>query len=249
MKYETFRNMHNFLFRKYFKFYHRLEVKGLENIPAGPALIVPNHSGGYDLDIVAISHCCHPTREIQVLIMDKYHFINSMWGRYWTVGGIPLWLQGGIRWQYINPYLHKGGSQYPGLVCMFPEGQSGLFQRRHILNQFFPGVVRIALRYKVPIVPVASVGFHKVSPIFKEYPQEHGPPDPILFSPITFPVKIIIEFGKPFELKEFYGKKMTTQEEWWVANRVIRPKVASILSKYRQVELATVNVKMNRSSI
>lgn len=249
MKYETFQKFNKFLFRQYFRFYHRLEVKGLENIPRGAALIVPNHSGGYDLDIVAISHCCHPTREIQVLIMDKYHYINSMWGRYWTTGGIPLWLQGGIRWQYINPYLHKKGSQYPGLVCMFPEGQSGLFQWRHVLNKFFPGIVRIALRYKVPLVPVASVGFHRVAPIFKEYQQEHGPPDPILFSLIPFPFKLIIEFGKPFELSEFYDRNLTKEEESWVANRIIRPKVARLLNKYIRVELAKIDVKMKKPNI
>jgi 1-acyl-sn-glycerol-3-phosphate acyltransferase len=124
MKYESFQRTRKVLLHQYFKLYHRLEVKGIHNIPEGAALIVPNHSGGFDLDIVAIS-ICHPTREIQVLIMNKYHYINSAWGRYWTAGGIPLWLQGGIRWQYINPYLHKNGSEYPGLVCMFPEGQSG----------------------------------------------------------------------------------------------------------------------------
>ena len=249
MKYETFQKIRKFLFRQYFKFYHRLEVRGLDNIPKGAALIVLNHSGGYDMDIVAISHFCHPTRAIQVLIMDKYHYINSAWGRYWVAGGIPLWLQGGIRWQYINPYLHRNGSQYPGLICMFPEGQSGLFQRRHVLNKFFPGVVRIALKYKVPIVPVASVGFHKVSPIFKEYKQEHGPPDPILFSLIPLPFKLIIEFGKPFELSEFYDRNLTKEEEWWVANQIIRPKVARLLSKYRRVELIKVDVQMEEPAI
>lgn len=248
MDYKTFQKMHNFLFRYYFKFYHRFEVRGIEHIPKGAALIAPNHSGGFDLDIVAISHCCHPMREIQVLIMDKYHYINSAWGRYWVAGGIPLWLQGGIRWQYLNPYLHEKGSRYPGLVCIFPEGQSGLFQRRHVLNKFFPGIVRVALRYKVPILPVASVGFHKVSPIFKEYKQEHGPPDPILFSLIPLPFKIIIEFGKPFELTEFYDKMLTKEEEWWIANRIIRPKVAHLLGKHTKFELAKVDVKMKDPS-
>jgi 1-acyl-sn-glycerol-3-phosphate acyltransferase len=249
VKYKTFQKIRKFLFRQYLKSYHRLKVIGIDNIPKGTALIAPNHCGGYDLDIVAIGDCCHPTRDIHVLIMDKYHYINSMWGRYWTAGGIPLWLRGGIRWQYINPYLHKKGSQYPGLVCMFPEGQSGLFQQRHIINQFFPGVVRIALKYKVPIVPVASVGFHKAIPILKEHPQEHGPPDPILFSLVPFPFKIIIEFGEPFELTKYYNLELTKAEEWWIANQIIRPKVARIRSKYTRIKLAKVKAKMKRPSV
>lgn len=246
MKYQTFVKIRKFLFRQYLTFYHRMEVRGLENIPKGAAIITPNHSGGYDLDIVAISDCCHPTREIHVLVMDKYHYINSMWGRYWVAGGIPLWLHGGLRWQYINPYLHKKGSQYPSLVCMFPEGHSGLFHRRHVIHKFFPGVVRIALKYKVPIVPTAMMGFHKVSPILKEFPQEHGPPDPILFSLIPFPFKIIIEFGEPFELDAYYDINLTKEEEWWIANHIIRPKVAKLRTKYTKVELAKVDKVMKK---
>ena len=246
MKYETYQKGRKFLFRNYFRLYNRLKVIGIENIPEGPAIITPNHSGGFDLDIVAISHFCHPTRDIEVLIMDRWHYINSPWGKYWTASGIPLWLRGGLRWQYINPYLHEKGSQYPGLVCMFPEGQSGLFQRRHVINKFFPGVVRIALKYKVPIVPTATVGFHKISPILSEERPEHGPPKPTMMSLIPLPFKATIEFGKPFELNEYYDQKLTKEEEWWIANRIIRPKVANIRRKYTEVELEKVDVPMKK---
>lgn len=172
-----------------------------------------------------------------------------MWGRYWIAGGIPLWLRGGLRWQYINPYLHKKGSQYPGLVCMFPEGKSGLFQQRQIIHKFFPGVVRIALKYEVPIVPVATVGFHKICPILKEFPQEHGPPDPIIPSPFTIPFKLIIEFGEPFELDKYYDMKLIKEEEWWIANRIIRPEVAKLRAKHTKVKLSKIGVKMKKPSI
>jgi 1-acyl-sn-glycerol-3-phosphate acyltransferase len=246
MNYNTYNYIRKRLFGPYFRIYHRLEVKGLENIPEGPALIVPNHSGGLDLDIACISNFCHPTREIQVLIMDKYHYMNNMWGRYWVGSGIPLWLRGGLKWQYINPYLNEKGSKFPGLVCMFPEGNSGEFRYRNILNKFFPGVVRIALKYEVPIVPTVMIGFHKVSPILKSFYQERGPPDPILFPLITFPFKIIVEFGRPFELSEFYNRKLIKEEEWWIANRIIRPKIAKLKMKYDKVDLSKVDVKMKR---
>ena len=242
----SFSKGRKFIFRNYFKIYNRLKVGGVENIPEGPAIITPNHSGGFDLDIVAISHCCHPTRDIEVLIMDRWHYITSTWGKYWTASGIPLWLRGGLRWQYINPYLHEKGSQYPGLVCMFPEGQSGLFHRRHLINKFFPGVVRIALKYEVPIVPTATVGFHKISPILNEKRPEHGPPKPTMMLPIPLPFKAKIEFGKPFELDEYYGQELTKEEEWWIANNIIRKKVAKIRSKYTKVELAKVDIPMKK---
>ncbi len=245
MKIETYRRSQKLFYRWYFRFYHRLKVIGLENIPDGAALIAAHHEGGYDLDNHAISSC-HPTRDIHVLDWDKYHYINSLWGRYFLVGGIPLWLHGGIRWNYINPYLHKKGSQYPSLVCIFPEGNSGSLLHRHILWKFFPGVVRIALKYKVPIVPAAMIGFQKASPILISIEQEHAPADPIYFPLITLPFKLKIEFGTPFELDKFYDKDLTREEEVWIANRIIRPKIAKLCMKHRKFLLQKVDFKMKK---
>lgn len=232
-------------FRAYFRYYHRYEVIGLENIPGGPALIATNHSGGFDLDIVALSDCTLPKRPIHSLIAENWHFLNHVWGRYWVGGGIPLWTQGGIRWEYIDPYLEKGGSEYPGLVAVYPEGHSGTFRRRHVLSMFFPGVVRIALHYRVPIVPVVMINFHWASPILSEIHRDHGPNDPIL-PPFTFPVKLKAEFGEPFELDEYYGRELAREEEFWVANEVVRPKLAHILERHSKVILGDVTFEMKK---
>jgi len=141
-------------------------------------------------------------------------------------------LKGGIRWKYINPFLHKNGSKYPGLVCIFPEGKSGLFQQRQILHKFFPGVFQIATKYKIPIVPVATFGFQKAVPLLKNFEREHSPPFPEIGSIIPFPFKLKIEFGEAFELDNFYDKTLTKKEEWWIANHIIRSKVAALRSKY-----------------
>ena len=55
--------------------------------------------------------------------------------------------------------------------------------------------MRIALKYKVPIVPTATVGFHKISPLLNEERPEHGPPEPTMMLPIPLPFKAKIEFG------------------------------------------------------
>lgn len=223
--------------RAYFRFYHRLEVIGLDNIPEGPAIVAANHGGGFDLDIVALMDCCHPTRPIHALIVAGWHFLNHAWGRYYIGGGIPLWTRGGIRWEYIDPYLVERGAQFPGLVAMFPEGHSGTFRRRHVLSRFFPGVVRIALKYRVPIVPVAMVGFHKASPILAEIQKDHGPNDG-LFLPFTLPVKLKAEFGRPFELEEYYDVELSREQEFEVANEVVRPRLGELLQKHGRVVLA-----------
>jgi 1-acyl-sn-glycerol-3-phosphate acyltransferase len=223
-------------FKWYFRLYHRLQVKGLENIPDGPAIIAPNHSGGFDLDIMSLMYFAHPARIITVLIAHEWHFISSLWGRYYVGGGIPLWLRGGIRNEYIDPYLHEGGARYPGLVCIFPEGNSGSIWKRKELRRFYPGVVRLAVRYRVPIVPVAMIGFDIASPIFKEIKRDHRTPDVVML-PFTLPATLTIEFGKPFELSEFYTGKMGRDEEFAVANEIVRPRIADVIRKYRTVSL------------
>jgi 1-acyl-sn-glycerol-3-phosphate acyltransferase len=222
-------------FRWYFRLYHRLEVSGVENIPDGAALVIANHSGGFDLDIIALSQFAHPERPIHALIAQDWHYLNSPWGRYYVGSGIPLWTRGGIRWDYIDPYLDGNGSHYPGLVAIYPEGNSSTFSRRHVLGTFFPGVVRIALRYRVPIVPAAMIGFCNASPIFWEIERDHTANDAIC-PPFALPVKLKIEFGAPLDLSDYYGVRLSREEEYWVANEVVRPRLAELLSGCAKVE-------------
>ncbi len=222
--------------RNWLRFYHRLEVIGIDRLPAGPALIAANHGGGFDLDIMTLSDCCHPTRPIQTLIDYNWHYHRHWWGRYFIGSGIPLWTTGGIRWDYLDPYLKPGGESFPGLVAIFPEGHSGAFRRRRVLSPFFPGVVRIALRYRLPIVPAAMVGFHSAAPILYEIQRDHGPND-IVFLPFTFPVKLKVEFGEPFELTEYYGQELPREEEFRVANDLVRPRLAALLAKHQPVDV------------
>ena len=232
------------VFRRLFQCYHRLEVSGLENIPDGAALIAANHGGILDLDILALSDFCHPHRPIHVLITVNWHYLNSAWGRYWVGGGIPLWTRGGIRYEYLDPYLQAGGSQFPGLVAIFPEGNSGTFQQRHVLRTFYSGVVRIALCYQVPIVPTATVGFQKACPIFLEIERDHAPSDPVIASLIPFPCKLKVEFGPPFRLERFYGRSLTRAEGNWIANQIVRPRVAEVLARHARTVLADAKVEM-----
>jgi 1-acyl-sn-glycerol-3-phosphate acyltransferase len=232
-------------FRRYFRLYHRLEVIGTEHIPEGPALIAANHGGGFDLDIVSLSRFAHPGRPIHVLIAEEWHYLNSPWGRYWVGDGIPLRTRGGIRWEYIDPYLDKSGDHYPGLVAIFPEGNSSTFWRRHVLGAFFPGVVRIALRYRVPIVPAAMIGFSRAAPILTEIERDHTAGD-VICLPFTFPLKLKIAFGAPLVLDDYDGMILSREEEFWVANEVVRPRLAEVLDRHTKVELAKAGVKMNK---
>ncbi|MBN1533140.1 MAG: 1-acyl-sn-glycerol-3-phosphate acyltransferase [Spirochaetes bacterium] len=219
------------LSRWYYRLYHRLRVIGAERIPPGPAIIAANHGGGFDLDITALSYFAIPGRPIEVLIDSTWHFMNHWWGKFFIGSGIPLWLTGGIRYEYIDPCLREGGSRYPGLVAIFPEGNSGTFRKRNLLRPFYPGVIRLAKHYRVPIVPAAMIGFHKACPIVKEIPRDHRAAD-IIFPPLTIPVKLTIEFGEPFELSGYYGRDLGKAEERQVANEVVRPRLLEVMNRH-----------------
>ncbi len=230
-KFARYNGVKRALARRYFSLYHGLRVIGAERVPAGPALIAANHGGGFDLDITALSHFSRTGRDVQVLIDANWHFLNHWWGKYFIGSGIPLWLTGGIRYEFIDPWLSHGGENFPGLVAIFPEGNSGTFRKRHVLQRFFPGVVRLALHYHVPIVPAAMIGFHLASPIIKEIPRDHRTPD-IIFPPLTLPARCTIHFGEPFELREFYGKTLSKDEERRVANELVRPRLLEVLNEH-----------------
>lgn len=228
-------------FRRYFQFYHRLEVIGRENVPDGASLIAANHGGGFDLDNVALNDCCLPDRQIQTLIVEEWHYLNNWWGRYYIGSGIPIPTRGGVNYELIDQYLLDNGSFYPATVAIYPEGHSGLFKNRRQIDMFYPGIVRLALRYKVPIVPAGMVGFREACPIFTEKPVDRGPNTPVIMLP-PLPLKLKIEFGAPFELSEYYDQDLSKDEEFWVANHVVRPRIADVLTKHWKVELADVAV-------
>ena len=154
---------------------------------------------------------------------------------FWGLGQVGVAAKGPGGVLYIDPYLTRGAPEYPALVAIYPEGHSGTFRTRRVLHRFFPGVVRIALRYQVPVVPTAMIGFHWASPIVAEIERDHGPNDVIPLPPL--PVKLKIEFGEPFELSEFYGRDPDRDEQVRIANQIVRPRIARLLEKHGPVVL------------
>ncbi len=230
---------------KYFKYYHRLLVIGQENIPDGPAILAPNHPGGMELDIFALEYCGHKTREITTLVVESWHFLNHAWGRWYVGGGIPLWMTGGLRYDYTDPYLKEGGEKYPGIICIYPEGNVPHFRDRNSVFKYFPGVVRLALHYRAPIIPVALINFSEACPVVKIIPKEKMPDD-IICLPFAFPLKLRIEYGKPVYLDEYYGRRLSKAEEFWIANEIVKPAYVDLRQKYHRMDVKPVDVEMKK---
>ena len=150
------------LFRFVFERYWRIEVSGMENVPAsGPALVVANHSGAVPADAFMLAMALelrHPQQRCLRVLFDKFvdalPFIGDLYRR---LGGVTASLAN------AESLLRRGE-----LVGLFPEGIAGVekrFTERYRLRPFKTGTARLSVRTGSPIVPVAIVGAEEAYPV------------------------------------------------------------------------------------
>jgi 1-acyl-sn-glycerol-3-phosphate acyltransferase len=153
----------------YYRYWFRVEVEGVENVPAeGGTLLVSNHSGALPPDgpmiMQAIRHE-HPSPRPVYMLGENwfkgYPGVGLLANKVGLVGAHPANAQ---------RLLRDEGR----LALVFPEGQKGsrkLYWQRYKLRRFGRGgFVRTAIRAGVPIVPVAVVGAEEAMPIFAHVP-------------------------------------------------------------------------------
>ena len=195
--------------RPLYRSWFRVEVRGIENIPAeGGGLVVANHSGTIAMDSLMTQvavHDEHPShRHLRMLGADLV-FQTPVIGQVARKSGSTL---------AANPdaeRLLSGGE----LCGVWPEGFKGVgkpFSERYKLQRFGRGgFVSAALRTGAPIIPCSIVGAEEIYPIIgnmKTVARLLGAP----YAPITptwpllgplglipLPSKWIIEFGSPVE--------------------------------------------------
>lgn len=201
------------LLRPLFESYFRIEVRGIENVPAeGGALVVSNHSGTLPIDGLMLQvavHDHHPAgRHLRLLAAD-------------LVFMLPL----------VNELARKAGhtlacsedaEQLLGrgeVLGVMPEGFKGLgkpFSDRYKLQRFGRGgFVATALKTGAPIVPCSIVGAEEIYPMvgnartlarllgFPYFPITPTFPwlGPLGLLPL--PTKWTIQFGAPIPTSEY----------------------------------------------
>ncbi|MGN6299620.1 MAG: lysophospholipid acyltransferase family protein [Angustibacter sp.] len=195
--------------RPLYRSWFRVEVRGIENIPAdGGALVVANHSGTIALDSLMTQlavHDEHPAhRNLRMLGADLV-FATPFVGSIARKTGSTL---------ATNPdaeRLLRSGE----VVGVWPEGFKGIgkpFSERYKLQRFGRGgFVSAALQTGAPIVPCSIVGAEEIYPVlgnFKTLARLLGlpylPMTPTfpwlgLLGLVPLPSKWIIEFGTPIE--------------------------------------------------
>ena len=206
-------HVHLPLLRPLYRSWFRVEVRGIENIPAeSGALVVGNHSGTVAMDSLMTQVAVydeHPQhRHLRMLGADlvfQLPFIGTMARRSGST----------LAANTDAERLLRGGE----LVGVWPEGFKGVgkpFSERYKLQRFGRGgFVSAALRAGVPIVPVSIVGAEEIYPILGNMPAvarllglPYAPITPTfpLLGPlgmIPLPSKWLIEFGPPIDTTSF----------------------------------------------
>lgn len=198
------RTVYEFLYRYWF----RVEVEGIDNVPGdGGGLLVANHSGAVPSDGAMIGKALreeHPGRRPLHIATEK------------PFGGTPglgmlITKLGGVAAHPAN--LHRLLFDERQLALLFPEGQAGAqksLRQRYRLRPFAtPEFVRIAIRARVPIVPIALVGAEEAMPVFARLAALRGPlrqlerlPFSSLALAAPLPAKVRIRFLEPVDLSE-----------------------------------------------
>jgi 1-acyl-sn-glycerol-3-phosphate acyltransferase len=189
----------------------RVEVRGVENIPAeGGALVVSNHSGTIPVDglMTMVSVHDHSGRNLRPLGADLV-FRMPVVGEIARKAGVTLACNEDAE------RMLAGGE----LVGVWPEGFKGIgkpYSERYRLQRFGRGgFVSAALRTGVPIVPCAVVGAEEIYPLVGNVPalarllgMPYIPITPFFpwlgpLGMVPLPSKWLIEFGEPIRTDSY----------------------------------------------
>ncbi|GAA1138678.1 lysophospholipid acyltransferase family protein [Ornithinicoccus hortensis] len=197
------------LLRPLYKTWFRVEVRGVENIPAeGGALVVANHSGTVALDSLMTQVAVHDThprqRNLRMLGADLVFGTPVM-------GPVARRMGSTLATNADAERLLRSGE----VVGVWPEGFKGVgkpFKDRYRLQRFGRGgFVAAALRCEVPIIPCSIVGAEETYPMLgnaaavaRVLGLPYLPLTPTFpwlgpLGMIPLPSKWYIEFGAPID--------------------------------------------------
>ena len=198
-----------FSIAKYFYDYFHPEIRGLENVPEGRVLIVPNHSGQVAFDGLVIAVACllkaNPPRLPRGM---AEHFVST----------VPWVSQAFARAGVVtgDPINCRNLLEHDNAILVFPEGAKGsgkVWKDRYKLRQFGRGFMRLALQTNAPIVPVSVIGgeesivsIYDSKPLAKLVNAPYFPISPWLplLGPLAYlplPVKFTVTFGEPMHFE------------------------------------------------
>ena len=173
--------------------FYRVSAVGLDNLPDGGFLLVPNHISWVDALVLQLA-CPRPIRYV---IDQEYYHKPVLHPILRALGCIPI----NIRHSHaaVRAAAEKVGEGE--IVCVFPEGQ---LERRGVLLRLQRGYELIARHSKAQVVPVwldqlwGSIFSFQGGRFFTKFPKR-------------FPYHVTVAFGKPLTAED--ADSATVREE------------------------------------
>src|SRR3989338_834435 len=163
------------------------KVNGLENVPKKGAFIMAANHASY-MDHFVIMSTLVPYLDKKIYHISKKEYFESLFKRLWHEhwGSVPIDRQSGgkeaLRWAIMA--LKRGK-----IIAIHPEGTRSLTGK---LQKAKTGVARLALKAKVPVVPVGLIGTFEILPKGKIIPKLG---------------RITMNIAKPMFFDKYYGKE------------------------------------------
>ena len=185
--------------RPVYERYFRVISTGSAHLPTrGAAILCPNHAGVLPVDgsmlwTDVVRQTGRVLRPIADWFVPSLPFVSTLFSRLGVVAGA----RANVR------HLLDAGE----LIAIFPEGTTGVakpYRERYRLQAWRVGHAELAIRHRVPIIPVAIVGAEESWPVaFRLARRPFGAPYlPVPWSPVPLPVRYRIHYGAPIALHD-----------------------------------------------
>ena len=152
--------------------YTHPRVDGLERLDGlqPPVVFTANHSSHLDTAVILKSLPLSWRRRVAVVAAADYFYQNWLVARLVTLsfGTVPLERKSGLArlsFDRLDRLIKDRWS-----ILLYPEGTRS---RNGKLGKFKPGTAVLALKHKLPIVPIALVGTHDAMPPGRGWPRRH----------------------------------------------------------------------------
>ncbi len=226
-----------------YKYYFRVELNGVNNVPAGRVLLISNHSGQIPLDGMMIASGmfleASPPRAVRAMVerwVPTLPYVSTFMARCGQTLGTPA---------NAKRLLDNDEA-----LVVFPEGTRGinkLWWQRYMLQDFGLGFMRLALETNSPIVPIAVVGAEEQIPAlfnFKTAAKFFGMPAfPVTpFFPWLGPAGFL---PLPVKYRIYMGEPMTFDGDPDDEDIVIEQKVRAVRNRIR--EMLTYGLKLRKN--
>lgn len=170
------------------------KAEGLENIPTGKQFIIAaNHASHFETVLVPSIIVPKANKRLHAFVHSAYwknplaRFFLDLWKM------LPVYVEKEKNAKAKNKMAFVKALEYlknGHIMMIFPEGGRS---EEGKLQKAYPGVARLAIASKAPVLPVGVIDSHKVAPKGKVLPRF---------------ARCEVKIGKPIYFNKYYGKKI-----------------------------------------